>query len=427
MLQCELCRTPLPLNAANCPNCGAFVIAPAASSAPASSQGWVDPGSETVAYGSPGQVSSDGLNNAWGQSPYTASPPAYDPALQALPPVPDPNSVPPSSPSYGGMNYGQPYMQAPQQQPQQGYYPGASSPYYGAPPVQPMPAPPNYQNNAPQRRFSRKTMIALIAVACLVILSGVGLIYYTAVAHPAQLRAEATATVQAASTASANRTATVNAQVTGTAQAAHAQATTQARATATSIQQVYTNATNGTPAFDSTLAAQDGGNWDVYDAKGGGGCAFTNGALHSSITQKSFYVPCFAHTTNFDNFAYEVEMTIAKGDEGGLIFRANDAASKYYFFRIGRDSIYSLTVSKNETNSTPIIYDTSPAIKTATGQTNTLTVIARSKNIYLFINKQFVASTTDGSYGAGNIGIFAADNANATDVAFKNARVWTLQ
>jgi hypothetical protein len=294
----------------------------------------------------------------------------------------------------------------------------ASMPSGSPPPSFPLPSPPS-------QAMSKRMFLTLVVLAGLVILSGISLIFYTEVAHPAQLRADATATGQALaqSTATANVYATATARVTATAQA---KATSQAKATATAIQSVYANATNGTPVFSSSLAAQDDGNWDVYAAVGGGGCAFTDGALHSTILRKSFYVPCFAKATNFSDFAFEAQVTIIKGDEGGLIFRADDATSKFYYFRVGHDGFYGLNVSKDDKNSTPLIYDTSSAIKTAAGQTNTLTVVARGKNIYLYINQQFVASTSDGSYSAGEIGIFAGNNGSNTDVAFSNVRVWTL-
>jgi hypothetical protein len=306
-------------------------------------------------------------------------------------------------------------------QPQQPPFPvsaSASMPSGSPPPSFPLPSP-------PPQVMSKRMFLTLIVLAALVILSGVSLIFYTAVARPAQLHANATATVQALtqSTTTANVYATGTAHVTATAQA---KATGMAKTTATAIQSVYANATNGTPAFSSSLAVQDDGNWDVYAAVGGGGCAFTDGALHSTILKKSFYVPCFAKATSFSDFALEAQMTITKGDEGGLIFRANDATSKFYYFRVGRDGYYGLNVSKDDKNSMPLIYDTSPTIKTAAGQPNLLTVIARGKDIYLYINQQFVASTSDGSYSTGEIGVFAGNNGNNTDVGFSNMRVWTL-
>jgi hypothetical protein len=290
---------------------------------------------------------------------------------------------------------------------------------------QPTPFPPARSTGG----LSKGALIGLGALTLLLIASGISLIFYTTVARPAQLRADATATVQTIMSNNAHAKATAAAQATATGQAyAQATATAQAhaKATASALQSTFTQATSRTPALNSSMDVQDGANWDVYNAVGGGGCAFVSGALHSSISQKQFYVPCFAHATNFSNFIFDVQMTIVKGDEGGVIFRGNDAASKFYYFRVGRDGIYTLNVSKDDKNSAPILFDTSSAIKTGAGQTNQLRVVAQGHNIYLYINQQFVGSTSDPSYNAGEIGVFAGDNQHATDVAFSNARVWPL-
>ena len=273
-------------------------------------------------------------------------------------------------------------------------------------------------------------MTILLAVSALLIMfSGIGLIYYAAVAHPAQLQVQATATVQTILTANVHSTAAVNAQATGTAQSyTQVTATTQAQtqATATALENLYIKATSAVPVLDSSLAFQTGSNWDTYNAVGGGGCAFTGGALHASVFQKSFYVPCFAHATRFSNLAFEVQMTILKGDDGGLIFRANDVTTQFYIFRVGQDGTYSLFVAKDDKHNTSIVDDQSSSIKKGVGQSNILTVIAQGSNIYLYINKQFVGSANDGTYGSGEIGIFASDTTNVTDVAFSNLRVWAL-
>jgi hypothetical protein len=257
-------------------------------------------------------------------------------------------------------------------------------------------------------------------------LFGISLIFYAGVLRPVQLRAEITATVQSIQTASAQAT---QAQATTTAQASAAStatATVQAQATAAALQELYSRSTSGTPALDNALNQQSAANWDVYNAQGGGGCAFSGGALHASVIQSQFYVPCFAHATNFSNFAFEAQVMIKKGDEAGLIFRADDAASKFYVFCISKDETYSLFVSKDDKQSTPIINDMSQAIKTGSDQTNILTVIAQGDTIYLYINKQFVNSTHDNSYTSGEIGVFAGNTGDTTDIAFNQVRIWKL-
>jgi hypothetical protein len=265
-------------------------------------------------------------------------------------------------------------------------------------------------------------MNLLVALALLIMLGGVGLILYAGVVRPAQLRVQATATVQSIQTAN---TVTAHAQATSFA-AATATGQRLAQATATAMQSLYLQSTSGTPILNETLAAQTSSNWDVYNAVGGGGCVFSGSALLASVSQPSFYVPCFAHATNFGNFAFEAQVNIVKGDQAGLIFRANDASSKFYVFRIGRDGNYALYLSKDAKNSVPIAEDSSSVIKTGLGQINILTVIAQNSNIYLYINKQFVGSVNDGTYASGEIGVFAGDNTNATEVAFSNIRVWNL-
>jgi hypothetical protein len=263
--------------------------------------------------------------------------------------------------------------------------------------------------------------------------SGFWLIYYTTVSHPAQLRVQATATIQARSTTEANVAGTAAAQTTGTAVAqakiaatAVAQQTAQAQATATAFQNLYTKSTAGAPDLDSTLSAQDGANWDVYDAVGGGGCAFSGGSLHASVMQKNYYVPCFASNSNYSNMAFQAQMTIVSGSEGGLIFRGNQTTSQFYIFRVSQDGSYSLYVSKDDKTSTAIVDDSSTAIKKGVGQTNLVTVIAKGSNIYLYINKHYVGSVSDTSYTGGKIGIFGSNSSNATDVAFNNVQVWPL-
>lgn len=283
------------------------------------------------------------------------------------------------------------------------------------------------------RTISRGMTIFLVGVALLMMSSGVGLIYYTTVAHPAQLQAQATATVETFLTTEAHGTAIANAHATTTARAQanatatmQAQTTAQAQATATVLQNIYTRVTSGTPVLHSSLVYPDRYNWDTYNTTDGGGCSFTAGALHASVFSKGFYVPCFAHATNFSNFVYQVQVTIHEGDAGGIVFRADDANSRFYLFRIGRDGFYSLYVSNDDKHNLPIAYDSSTAIKTAQNQPNLLTVVAQGDIFYLYINKQYVGSAHDNSYSAGEIGVFAGDNNNRTDVSFSNAQVWSL-
>jgi hypothetical protein len=276
-------------------------------------------------------------------------------------------------------------------------------------------------------------LIAAVLLAVILIAGGVSLIYYTTVYRPNQLHAQATATAQTTQTMIARATGTANAQATGTAVAisnatatANAQATANVVGTATALQNIYTQATNGNPALNESLANNTNSNWDVDQAQGGGGCAFTGGVYHASLFAKGFYFPCIAQNSNFGNFAFQVQMNITRGDFGGLIFRGNTSAVKFYSFRIGQDGSYSLFISTDSTHSSGLLSGTSPLINKGTGRTNLITVIARNTNLYFYANKQYLGSISDSTFKSGQIGLFAEDNTNPTDVAFSNLQVWQL-
>lgn len=306
-----------------------------------------------------------------------------------------------------------------------GYYGTYSSraeqvpPYYSPPPAF---KPPLAKKT--RQGLGKGATLFLVFLALLIMFSGVALIYYTIMTRPSQLRAQATATVQTIVTAQVQATSTARVQAQATAQVqAHATATAQAQAQ--TLQNIYNIATSGTPALSSPLTAQDNANWSNYNAVGGGGCAFSNNALHASVFQSQTYVPCFAQASNFSNFAFQVQMTILKGDGGGLVFRANEANVQLYLLRISHTGLFGISVSRDRKTITPILDDSNSALKTGS-QTNLVTVIARNSALSIYVNKQFVGTISDTTYSVGEIGVFAYDTSNGTDVAFNNATVWTL-
>jgi Domain of Unknown Function (DUF1080) len=277
-------------------------------------------------------------------------------------------------------------------------------------------------------------LIAVIAAALLIMFSGFGLIYYSTIYHPAQLHMQTTATAQTILTQDARATALARAQATGTAVAyanatstALAVATANAAATATALQHTYTTATGGTPALNDSLAFNTANGWDEDEAQGGaGGCAFTNGAYHASLARKGYYFTCIAENTNFSNFAFQVQMSIVRGDGGGLIFRANGITTKFYQLIIEHDGTYVIAATQDQTHSTEIGYGQSSTFKRSRGQNNLLTLIARGTHISFYVNKQFAGGISDGTYKSGQIGFMVDSHTGSTDVAFQNAQVWKL-
>ena len=185
------------------------------------------------------------------------------------------------------------------------------------------------------------------------------------------------------------------------------------------------------PVLNDSLNAQSGSNWDTLmptNSSVGGSCQFVNGAYHSNMPTTKYFQPCYANNPTFNNFAFQVQMTITQGDEGGILFRSDPNNSKYYLFRINTNGAYNLLVytSSQASSATFLLTGTTQSFKTGLNQPNTLALVAQGNNLYFYANGQFINSASDGTFISGKIGVFGEDATNPTDVAFTNAQVWQL-
>ncbi|QBD81322.1 serine/threonine protein kinase [Ktedonosporobacter rubrisoli] len=187
--------------------------------------------------------------------------------------------------------------------------------------------------------------------------------------------------------------------------------------------EIYSIATNGTPTLSSPLTKQDANNWDTTTYQGGGGCAFHDKAYHATMPQKGLLALCYAGSTNFGDLAFQANMSILSGanaDGGGLIFRANDKGG-FYRLRLGTDGTYDLV---NQSHG--LIAASSSYINSGVGQSNLITIVAKGPDIYMYVNKHFLAHIHDDATSYGTIGLFAVGWTNPTDVSFQDADVWQL-
>jgi transcriptional regulator with XRE-family HTH domain len=271
---------------------------------------------------------------------------------------------------------------------------------------------------APPRRGPsavRKALLAIIVL--LIILAGTGLLLYRGLASGQHGRSltgvEATATARSAiATAQGNATATA-----------------YAAPTATAI------TTNPYPSYMSghgTLALYDplkelSPKWDTgVDYDWGGSCDFVNGTFQVSQEKGHRSFQCNL-ATHYTNFAVEVQMTILRGDCGGIIFRTNDTYSNFYLFQVCSDGSYDLYIyGENTFPSSTLARNTSSAIRTGPNQLNTIGVVADGSTIDLYANQTKLTTITDSTYASGEIGLVAADIANVTLVNYNNFKVWTL-
>jgi len=187
-------------------------------------------------------------------------------------------------------------------------------------------------------------------------------------------------------------------------------------------QKLYLQATSGSPVIDDPLNAPNSLGW-LVDEK----CHFSGGALHL----QSGPVVCSATNFEASDFAYQVQVTINAGKRvgnsvpgAGIVFRFNPIGT--YYLEVGADGSCELGALKTSPGKTPLVLlHTCPALHTGYHQKNLLTAIMRGPDIYVYINKQFVGTSSDGTYGSGLVGVFAVGT--ASDAAFQNAQIWNLR
>jgi len=275
-----------------------------------------------------------------------------------------------------------------QTQPFQGQQqPQATTPL---PAEQPLPA----QAQA-QRSSLPLVPILLLTIVILLVIGAAGLIYYIPFGHPAELRAQATSVAQAFLAAQMP-------------------------------QNIYTNATSGKPTINDPL--NDPGK-SIWSNSGSGtqNCLFQNNAYHIHLAGGNGFLQCFSTVNGLSNFAFQVQLVISSGSEGGLLFRVNDSETSYFSFGITQSGFYFVDLINGPNQGTRLNYGPSSAINTVPGEPNLLTVIAQGSSIYTYINKQYVSTIHDNANTPGSIALFASRGPNPlTDVAFSNAKVWKL-
>lgn len=284
-----------------------------------------------------------------------------------------------------------------------------------------------------------------IALALLLIVGGLGLaIYATTSQYSQTLAAQGSTSLQATanSQATAAGSLAATARPLGTAQAQiYASATAQAlptataqtgdefaTATATALNEQLTRDTSGTPALDDPLTDNSMNNqWATgYTDNNNTGCNFVAGSYRVQEALQRFIRTCFAATTNFSNFVYQVSIAIISGSAGGILFRGNGASGQYYFFWIDTEGNYILELYNGDSSHTVLARGFSSAILTGLDEPNNLAVIATKGTFYLFVNQTYVASASDQTLHGGQIGVAAYNFNLPTTVNFSEAKVWPL-
>ncbi len=293
-----------------------------------------------------------------------------------------------------------------------------------------------------------KTLKVAMLLSCLLIITG-SLCAFTYTRYNANIISNnqevATVTASAKTATAATATADTGTADTGTAVASTA--TAQVQATVDVVQQnplpAYFSGNGQLGLYDPLTDNSKGYQWlpttpPALPAQNGD-CAFKGGALDASVNGDENYTvlfhPCLEGTTDFRDFAYEVNMIINKGDCGGVTFRAGDVEGLYYYV-ICSDGRYRLVRYMHDpgTNVTPtpglnpVLINSTSQLINMNGQSNTIAVEAKGSHIDLYVNRMKIDSADDPGYSTGKVGVIAKSwhLNDPTDVVFTNARVWTL-
>ena len=411
-MNCTSCGAKLPPGAASCPVCGMPTPYNVTGQRGNTSQddptiasyGGNPPMPSTYYSGNPPTPSSGG-NPPTPSYPYTGG----------NPPTPStPYNAPPPPTGYGAQTYGasgnpvaDPYS-SPMVDP---YSQSANN--YGQRQQQPSPVPPPTAPTPAPKKSGRGRILLLAIIAVVVVLVAAGIIGAIAVNNTNTQHANATATAQTQAQ-HVTATAVVNTNLT---------------ATAVAITTTYPFS-NKQVLNDPLTDNSKGFNWDEGTNTTGGACTFSGQSYHLFEKQSGYFNYCVAHNTNFMNFTYEVEMMVAQGDAGGLIFRANTSGQSpaFYYFRLNQDGTYYffLYVDSTATNARTLAHGNATGFNTGLNQTNLISVVAKGSTLALYVNKQQVTSVTDSTFTSGQIGLTADYINSSTEVVYTNAKVWQL-
>jgi hypothetical protein len=187
---------------------------------------------------------------------------------------------------------------------------------------------------------------------------------------------------------------------------------------------------NGRLSFFDPLSQEGGSKWSSYRSDSVGmSCQFTGGAYHISQQLNDSFAACLAKEI-FSNFVFEVQLTITQGDCGGVIFRF-DSNGHYYYFHFCEDGTYQVSkyVDNIGSHAKILFSSSSSAIHTGLGHQNKMAVVANGSTMTFYVNEREIDQEQDSSSTSGKIALIAAPyygGGHATDVAYNNARLWTL-
>lgn len=193
------------------------------------------------------------------------------------------------------------------------------------------------------------------------------------------------------------------------------------------IMALYQRVTSSQPVYIDHLSSKYIGYWSTTED---GYCQRNEDAYHVKVSEANYYYSCL-NENYFGNFALQIHMNIISGDEGGIMFRAvysSEIFQSYYGLLLSHDGTYRLVVNDKSKLSHPmdLAKGMMQSFHTGYNQSNEITLIAQDNKLYFYVNQQFLFSVIDSTLDGGILGLLALDNTQQTEVAYSEAKIWTL-
>jgi serine/threonine protein kinase len=158
---------------------------------------------------------------------------------------------------------------------------------------------------------------------------------------------------------------------------------------------------------------------------GSDSCHFINNTLQVSAGDqgKTEYCPV---KQSFNNFLFEVQMTLVQGDAAGILLSLDSSQASYYLFIVSQDGLYALWYISKTANVLIINGTAKTVFHSGYKQTNALAVAEQGRTIYLYINGKQINKAVDCLSRSAPIAVVVSEDTRATIATFSNARLWAL-
>lgn len=271
------------------------------------------------------------------------------------------------------------------------------------------------QKGPPGRSMLRRTLIGVAALLLVI-----GAVVGTMLVQQNSQQRELAGTT--ATTTARHATATTLAQ--------HQQATTIAIPTATATAlAAYPSYMPGSGTFVFYDPLQEEQVWKNFiDDDDNSSCQFQHDGLHIQTTEKAYYFVC-SEKKIYANFAFEVQMTMIKGDCGGLGLRYDAKHGSSYTLFICHDGTVLLKWNGSlQIKDQKILACSNAAtvFKTDYGQMNTIAAFVKGSIITVYVNQTQVLTVNDATFSQGVLALLVCEGTNSTEALYREAKLWTI-